>query len=153
MPISPYIKQLRNAVGHSLLLLPGVTAVIRDHDRLLLARQADTGVWSLIGGGVEPGEEPQAALIREVTEELGLAPTELQIIGAYAGPELISTYPNGDQVGYVTTAYRCQLPDVELRLDQDEVLEVGWFRPAEVNDLPRHHWIDRVIADAKVLPP
>lgn len=79
--------------------------------------------------------------------------TELQIIGAYAGPELISTYPNGDQVGYVTTAYRCQLPDVELRLDQDEVLEVGWFRPAEVNDLPRHHWIDRVIADAKVLPP
>lgn len=148
MPISPYIKQLRKAVGHSLLLMPGVTAVIRERDRLLLARQADTKLWSLIGGGVEPGEEPSAALIREVTEELGQAPTNLQIVGAYGGPDLISTYPNGDEVAYVTIAYSCQLQDAALRLDRDEVLEVDWFRPAEIGDLPRHEWVDRVISDA-----
>ncbi|SFR85688.1 hypothetical protein SAMN04487846_0009 [Microbacterium sp. cf046] len=39
MPISPYIAELRTRVGHDLLLLPAVTAVIRNGGRFLLARE------------------------------------------------------------------------------------------------------------------
>ena len=54
-----------------------VCAVIRDTDgRILLARRAPgqhlEGHWELPGGKVEPGESLEAALQRELLEELGL---------------------------------------------------------------------------------
>lgn len=146
--MSPYVENLRKRLGHSLLLLPGVTAVVRDGTQFLLARQADSERWSLVGGGIEPGEEPRDALVREVSEELGCTPAELEVLGAYGGPDLISAYPNGDQVAYITIAYLCVLPREQLELDREELSEVGWFEPAEIEDLPRHPWIDRVITDA-----
>lgn len=149
MPMSPYVQRVRNRVGHDLLLLPGVTAVIRDGDKFLLARQRDSELWSLIGGGIEPGEEPADAVEREVFEELGIRPAVDRIIGAYGGPELVNTYPNGDEVAYVTVAYECHLPsDTQLVLEQDELIETAWMRADEIRGLPRHKWIDRVIAEA-----
>jgi hypothetical protein len=60
-------------------------------------------------------------------------------------------YPNGDRVGYVTTAFECELlspatPDLE------EIIEVGWFDRDSVRRLSRRGWIDRVIDDAPVAP-
>ncbi|PHJ94838.1 NUDIX domain-containing protein [Nostoc linckia] len=147
MPISSYVASLRKRVGPDLLLLPAVTAVIRSGPRFLLARQRDSDLWSLIGGGIEPGEEPSAALMREVVEELGVTPVVGRIIGAYGGEALESVYPNGDRVSYVTVAYECTLPDDRVNLDRDELLEVAWFVASAVSALPRHEWIDRVIDD------
>lgn len=148
MPSSPYVQHLRSQVGHSLLLLPGVTAVIRRDDRFLVARQRDTELWSLVGGGIEPGEEPVDAISREVTEELGVAPVVGQIIGAYGGPALSSIYPNGDEVSYVTVAYACEIPRGALELEAAELIEVAWHDVHEISQLPRHTWIDRVLGDA-----
>lgn len=147
MPASPYIRNLRSHVGHALLLLPGVTAVIQNGDGFLLARQRDTGLWSLIGGGVEPGEDPRDAIEREVREELGVTPTVGRVIGAYGGPNLATTYPNGDEVSYVTTAYRCSLPSSEFKLEHNELIDVAWVERSAIDRLPRHEWIDRVLYD------
>ncbi|GLJ59920.1 NUDIX hydrolase [Microbacterium barkeri] len=147
MPMSDYVASIRSRIGTDLLLLPGVTAVIRDDDRFLLARHRHSGLWSLIGGGVEPGEEPAAALLREVLEETGARVRVRGIVGVYGGEPMMVTYPNGDQVGYVTTAFDCELLSAATP-DLEELLELGWFPRDAIPSLPRRDWIDRVIADA-----
>lgn len=147
MPLSEYIASIRSRIGSDLLLLPGVTAVIREGDRFMLARSRDSEMWSLIGGGVEPGEEPAESLMREVFEETGASVRVRRIVGAYGGPSMVVTYPNGDQVGYVTIAYDCELLTT-ARPDMEEVTELGWFSLGAINSLSRQPWIDRVIQDA-----
>ena len=54
-----------------------VAGVITDaRGRVLLARRAEgselAGLWEFPGGKVEPGESPEAALARELDEELGI---------------------------------------------------------------------------------
>ena len=57
------------------LLVSAVALVDRD-GRVLLAQRPEgksmAGLWEFPGGKVEPGETPEAALIREVHEELGI---------------------------------------------------------------------------------
>lgn len=145
--ISDYVRAMRDRIGHDLLMLPGVTAVIRDGERFLLSRSAGSDVWSLIGGGVEPGEQPTDAVAREVREELGAGIRITGIVGAYGGESLVVEYPNGDRVAYVTTAYACEVVD-KIQPDGEEIVEVGWFTASEIAGLDREPWIDRVLADA-----
>ncbi len=148
MPVSEYVRSLREQVGSSYLLLPGVTAVVQDGDRFLIARQRDSRRWGMIGGGVEPGEEPRAALQREVREELGVGSEIIRIIGAYGGCLLENVYPNGDHVGYVTVAYLCSLDAAAFALEEAEVLEIRWVTLGELGELDHHEWIDQVLHDA-----
>lgn len=148
MTRSAYVAAVRARIGTDLLMLPGATAVIRDDERFLLARHRHSGLWSLIGGAVEPGEEPAEAVVREVREETGSEVAVVGIVGAYGGPSLMVRYPNGDEVAYVTTAYECRLIDgAEPQPDQVELVELAWFDRSEIATLSRRDWIDRVIAD------
>lgn len=54
----------------------GAYALVVDEGRLLMSQLSDrvrgvAGLWSLPGGGVDPGEEPIRAVVREVHEEAG----------------------------------------------------------------------------------
>ena len=149
MPTSPYLSDLRERVGHGLLLLPAVTAVIRRDNRFLLCRQPHSPEWGLVGGGIEPLESPEDAVLREVREEIGVAATVHGIVGAYGGEDLLVTYPNGDHVGYTTIAYSCAIPvDAEFLFADGELIETGWFTTTEIARLPRDRWVDRIIGDA-----
>ena len=64
MGISPYIRRLRERVGHELLLMPAVAVLPWDErGRLLLVGEAQTGLWQTIGGSVEPDEAPLEAAV------------------------------------------------------------------------------------------
>ncbi len=58
------------------ILLVSAVALIDADGRVLLAQRPEgkslAGLWEFPGGKVEPGETPEAALIRELTEELGI---------------------------------------------------------------------------------
>ena len=54
-------------------LQPGAIGIVLSRNReVLLAKRGDLPIWVLPGGGIEEGESPQEALIREVKEETGI---------------------------------------------------------------------------------
>ena len=58
------------------LLLVAACALVDTDSRVLLARRPEgkkmAGLWEFPGGKLNPGETPEAALIRELREELGI---------------------------------------------------------------------------------
>ena len=68
-------------------LLPVVAAALIDTDRRILVQQRPpgrhmAGLWEFPGGKVEPGETPEAALARELAEELGIHVAEVDLVPA-----------------------------------------------------------------------
>lgn len=55
--------------------IPVVTGLVRSQGKILLGRRPEgslAGVWEFPGGKIEPGETPEEALARELSEELGI---------------------------------------------------------------------------------
>ncbi len=62
----------------------GAFAILFDeHGRVLLCHRRDMDAWNLPGGGVESGELPSEAVIREVLEETGLRVAVERLVGVY----------------------------------------------------------------------
>jgi 8-oxo-dGTP diphosphatase len=131
MPISSYIAELRAKIGQALLLLPAAAAIIQDDaGRVLLIRRGDGRGWSLPGGMMEPGERIAEAVVREVWEETGLEVEPVRLVGVYSDPAHTHiTFPNGDEVHFVSSTFACRVVGGRLRPDGDESLEVAYFAP------------------------
>ena len=60
------------------IVLVSAVALIDKDGRVLIAQRPEgksmAGLWEFPGGKIEPNETPEAALVRELTEELGIEP-------------------------------------------------------------------------------
>lgn len=101
-------------------------AIVRD-GRVLAARRTSppeaAGRWEFPGGKVEPGEQPAAALVREVGEELGC---RVEVTGWLAG------------VGAIGTTHELRVATVEVTSGEPVPGEhdaVCWLGPTELDDV------------------
>ena len=149
MGIPDYIRVMRTHIGHDLLLLPGVGAIVVDgQGRLLFGRRSDTGRWAVVAGMVEPGEQPADTIIREVREETGVDVVVERILGVATHPV---EYPNGDRCDYLSVTFLCRAVGGTARVNDDESLDVGWFDPADLPDLEPYSRlrVELALRDAK----
>ena len=118
--------------------------VIRRNHEVLLCRIAAAypaaGMWTLPGGGIEFGEPPDAAALREVQEETGLVaritdtPTILSHTGVWpARPGR----PGPIAFHHVRFVYPMEIIGGEERLEVGGSTDAfGWFTPEQVAELP-----------------
>ena len=138
MPTPQFILDLRARVGHDMLWLPGVTAVVFDDDgRVLLVKRADNGRWALVTGILEPGEQPAVGALREVLEETAVVAEAERLLSVTALP--LVEYFNGDRTRYLDVAFRCRAVGGEARVNDDESVDVGWFTLDSLPDLLDRH--------------
>ena len=120
------------------LPVPVVCAVIERDGRVLIAQRPPGKLlplkWEFPGGKVEPGEEPAAAIVREIHEELGCA-----IVITQALPPFIHDYKT---VVIEMIPFVCTLAPGSSEPHPHEHVAVAWVVPAELRayDLAAADW-------------
>jgi putative (di)nucleoside polyphosphate hydrolase len=130
---------------------PNVGAVLFNRNgKVFVARRADLpnaegapGGWQLPQGGIDRGEDPRVAVLRELAEEIGTSRAE--IVGEYPGwltydlpPEQVGVALGGRYRGQRQRwfALRFLGEDSDIRLDLDPHPEFDAWRWVELAELP-----------------
>ena len=110
---------------------PCASALVMHESRLLLVKRATEpwkGMWDIPGGFCNPDEHPAQTAEREIFEEVGLRVVVTGFLGMW-----LDRY--GDTKRTLNIYYHAQLrAPSEVRVDPNEVVEVGWFLPSELPD-------------------
>jgi len=117
--------------GPPLILVAAVVLVDADGRALLAQRPAGkamAGLWEFPGGKVDPGETPEAALIRELAEELGI-----DVTASCLAPFTFASHAYPD-FHLLMPLYVCRkwtgIPTAR------EGQHLRWVRPAQLADYP-----------------
>ncbi|MBO0611059.1 NUDIX hydrolase [Myceligenerans salitolerans] len=105
-----------------------VAAIVVGADgRHLVVRKRDTTSYMQVGGKIEPGEEPLAALLREFEEEVGLVidPTRALPLGRFGAPAVNEPGHRVDAHAFVVGLTRQERPQARAELE-----ELAWIDPA-----------------------
>lgn len=106
-------------------------ALIERNGKILLCWGKAGNRWDLPGGRLHEQEDPQAALTRELKEELGIDTNIGPIIGADVWYGSRSGIPRF-MVVYTATM---QNEKDKMIIQEDEIEKVAWFDPHEVEHL------------------
>jgi 8-oxo-dGTP diphosphatase len=112
-----------------------VAALIIESQKILLGQRSPTreyypNVWDMFGGHVEPGEEPEQTLVRELQEELGITPTQWTFLETFREPSGELTLHL-----YLVTAWR----ETPFNRQPDEHSAIRWFSLAQATQLQLAH--------------
>lgn len=108
--------------------------------RILLARlsalEVDVGAWTMPGGGINFGEHPDAAAVRELEEETGLIGEIEGVAGIFSHVYRKSTFTGGDDLHFLGIIYRMRIVGGELRDEVDGTTDTcAWLSPAELEGI------------------
>ena len=99
----------------------GARCLIESSGQFLLIRQTyGDMLWTLPGGLIKSSETPEAAIRREVREEVGLELSELRSLGVFT-----------DTAEYARDTVNCfwgEATAAKLKIDPDEIYEADWFK-------------------------
>jgi len=116
--------------------MDGCVGIVFDHhEKLLLVKRRDIPVWVFPGGGIEKGETPKEAVIREVFEESGYKVKITRKIAEY-------TYKVSGKKNHV---FKCKILSGNPRTSS-ESKEIGLFNTDNLPK-PRHPVIDQWLKD------
>ena len=122
---------------------PAAYAVIIEQGKLLMTRwvpedRAQSPLWSLPGGGMEPGEQADETALRETLEETGYNVAIEDILGVHAGH-----FPARN--GLSDIVYRAHVVTGELRAEENGSSDSAcWVPIAELDTLRYGTLIDEV---------
>ena len=130
------------ATGATPIVLVAAVALIDADGRVLLARRppgkAMEGLWEFPGGKLADGETPEQALIRELSEELGID-TEQSCLA----PLGFASH-SYDDFHLLMPLYVCRVWNGTATPKEGQ--ELRWVRPARLRDFPMPP------ADAPLIP-
>ena len=114
------------------VVLVSAVALVDVDGRILLAQRPEgksmAGLWEFPGGKVEPGETPEAALVRELHEELGIETWD-----SCLAPLTFASHSYPD-FHLLMPLFVCRkwtgIPKAQ------EGQRLGWVRPKELRDYP-----------------
>lgn len=121
------------------VLAPAVIVAVRKGETLLLAhnRKFRAGMYSLIAGFVEAGENLEQTVAREVREEAGIEVKNIRYFGSQSWP-----FPNSLMLGFTA-----EYAGGELCPDGEEITDADWFEADAFPDIPSHGSISRTLID------
>jgi NAD+ diphosphatase len=120
-------------------LSPAIIVLIEKGDTLLLARSPRFAgeFFSVLAGFVEPGESLEQAVRREVMEEVGIAVKDISYFGSQPWP-----FPDSLMIGFTA-----QYESGEIKIDDQEIVEAGWYRTDSLPRIPGKISIARKLID------
>jgi len=130
--------------------------IVDDDDRLLLAHwnEGRRSAWTMPGGGLEGGEDPEQAAIREVLEETGYRVEIQELLGIHSRVIPASQRIADDASGplhALRIVYRARVTGGRLRNEVGGSTDrAEWFPLAAVEALQRVKLVDVALSMAGV---